>query len=193
MLPVDSAKRDARKTARAKRVAIPLQERVAFSKVICSHISDLTEFVSARVITGFLAIQSEVNLSALLLSEPMKPKVLGIPRTENDGMTFDAVDLHDASALAVGEFGIAVTRARALIYPADVDLVLVPLLAFDREGNRLGAGRAFYDRWLPQATKAYRLGVAFSDQECEAVPVDEHDQRLDAIVTELGVRRFKRN
>ena len=83
-----------------------------------------------------------------------------------------------------------VARVPSPIPPADVELSLVPLLAFDADGNRLGAGRAFYDRWLAKAPNTFRLGVAFRAQEFPAVPVDGFDQKLHAIVTEDGLVEF---
>lgn len=157
------------------------------SQIICGRIEGLAVWDSARVLTAFLPIQSEVDLRPLLMGGPLGSRVLGIPRTGNDTMSFDAIDLADPEALVVGEFGIAVASVRAPIDPTTVDLVLVPLLAFDAHGNRLGAGRAFYDRWLPAAVNAFRLGVAFSAQEIESVPIDAHDVRLHAVVTEKGL------
>ena len=157
--------------------------------MICAHIEATEWWRSAKVVTAFLPIQSEVDLLPLLVGR-LGGRTLGIPRTENDVMTFDSVDLHNPDGLAIGEFGITVARRRATIDPVSVDLALVPMLAFDRTGNRLGAGRAFYDRWLPSAVHAFRLGVAFSAQEMPAVPVDGYDARLDAVVTEAGILVF---
>jgi 5-formyltetrahydrofolate cyclo-ligase len=72
-------------------------------------------------------------------------------------------------------------------------VVLVPLLAFDATGYRLGYGGGFYDRTI-EALRAIRpieaIGIAYAGQEVAAVPRDDHDQRLDAVVTEEGFRRF---
>jgi 5-formyltetrahydrofolate cyclo-ligase len=68
----------------------------------------------------------------------------------------------------------------------------VPLLAFDARGFRLGYGGGFYDRTLASLPGAVRIGFAFSAQEVAEVPIDAFDQRLDAMVTEQGVREFSR-
>jgi len=73
------------------------------------------------------------------------------------------------------------------------DLVIAPILAFDRAGARLGQGGGFYDRTLAALRAAgpvFVLGLAYAGQEVEAVPADAHDQRLDAILTEIGYREF---
>ena len=187
---IDEAKRIARKQARAARVSIPVDERARLSEIICSHIEAFDRWISASVFTAFLAIQSEVDLRALLTGPSVAGKTVGIPRTTDDRMSFDAVDLSDPSTLTVGEFNIAVARVPAPIPPDTVALCLVPLLAFDALGSRLGAGRAFYDRWLAMSPNAFRLGVAFSTQEHEFVPVEQHDVKLHAVVTENGIRFF---
>src|SRR5262249_33796078 len=70
-------------------------------------------------------------------------------------------------------------------------IVIVPMLAFDRHGNRLGYGAGYYDATLADLRRAHKImavGYAFAGQEVDVVPHDEHDQKLDAIVTEQGVR-----
>jgi 5-formyltetrahydrofolate cyclo-ligase len=95
-------------------------------------------------------------------------------------------------AMQMGEFGAEIPVSGAWIEPL---VLIVPLLAFDSRGYRLGYGGGFYDRTL-QALRARRptlaVGFAFAAQEMDAVPIDETDQRLDAIVTEQGVRLFSR-
>ena len=186
---LDELKRSTRRLARAARKSLPPGERLARSSSICAHIEASSEWIAAKVVTAFLPIQSEADLRPLLTNR-LGFRIVGIPRTEDDAMSFDAIDLAEPNALVVGEFGIACARVRNPIDPAKVDLALVPLLAFDRRGNRLGAGRAFYDRWLPKAAHAFRLGIGFSVQEVDVVPVNRFDEKLHAVVTEHGIERF---
>ncbi len=92
--------------------------------------------------------------------------------------------------MVAGEFGALIPATGDWIEPS---VLIVPLLAFDARGYRLGYGGGFYDRTLA----AFRargpviaVGFAFAAQRVDAVPTDEHDQRLDAVVTEQGVREF---
>ena len=89
-----------------------------------------------------------------------------------------------------GEFGADIPRDGAWIEP---EVLIVPLIAFDDQGFRLGYGGGFYDRTL-QALRARRaplaVGFGFAAQEMPQVPIDETDQKLDVMVTETGVRRF---
>lgn len=93
-----------------------------------------------------------------------------------------------------GTFGIAVPPPEADILEPDV--LLVPLLAFDNEGYRLGYGGGFYDRTLAlcrtRTPETLAVGVAFAGQRVDRVPRSAEDERLDWIVTEEGARRFER-
>jgi 5-formyltetrahydrofolate cyclo-ligase len=71
------------------------------------------------------------------------------------------------------------------------DVLLIPLLAFDGEGNRLGYGGGFYDRTIARLPRALRIGCAFAAQELDSVPIGPYDQRLNAVVTEAGLRHFR--
>ena len=64
-----------------------------------------------------------------------------------------------------------------------IELVVVPGMAFDKQGHRLGRGKGYYDRLLPKLTNAYKLGVCFPYQYIEEVPTDEHDIRMDEVLT----------
>lgn len=112
-------------------------------------------------------------------------------------MIFRAYD--PVVALIEGPYGILQPGPDAEeVFP---DIILAPLLAFDREGGRLGYGGGFYDRALDYLKAAKRdkdnalqvWGVAFSAQEVARVPTEPHDQRLDAVLTEQGVIEIRKN
>ena len=76
-------------------------------------------------------------------------------------------------------------------YLDQLDLVLVPCTAFDADCFRVGMGKGYYDRYLPRCKNAVKIGIAFEAQRVEHAAVDEHDQRLDAYVTERGIYKWK--
>ena len=93
-------------------------------------------------------------------------------------------------AMVTGAFGAQIPAEGPWVEP---QVVIVPLLAFDARGYRLGYGGGFYDRTLAGLRtrgKVVAVGFAFGCQEVDAVPIDDYDQRLDAVVTEAGVRLF---
>jgi 5-formyltetrahydrofolate cyclo-ligase len=94
----------------------------------------------------------------------------------------------EGDALVVHSFGMREPpESSARVTP---DVLLVPLLAFDRHGTRLGYGGGFYDRTLHSLSAKRAIGVAFAGQETGTLPSHEHDHALDAVVTENGVRHF---
>ena len=98
---------------------------------------------------------------------------------------------HEGDALATDALGLAAPGADAEVLRPD--LVIVPLLAFDASGGRLGQGGGYYDRTLEQLRAegpVFVVGLAYAGQEVDRLPAEDHDQPLDAVLTEAGLRRF---
>jgi 5-formyltetrahydrofolate cyclo-ligase len=87
--------------------------------------------------------------------------------------------------LQVGEFGIAEPTRGRILRPEMIDLMVVPGVAFDRAGHRLGRGAGYYDRYLssPHAAGVYKMGVCFPWQSVESVPTEPHDIAMDEVIT----------
>jgi 5-formyltetrahydrofolate cyclo-ligase len=112
-----------------------------------------------------------------------------VPKVGADGRLRFA---HLQLPLRRNRYGIA--EPVVLKRPPRLDLILLPLVAFDAQGRRLGMGGGYYDRLLQRARasrRPLRVGHAFGAQQVAAVPVAAHDVRLDAVVTEQGLRRFR--
>lgn len=90
---------------------------------------------------------------------------------------------YDQSRLELGSFQIEEPQGDELTDPSELELVIVPAVAFDRRGNRLGRGKGFYDRFL-QSTKATKIGVGYDFQLFEELPAEEHDVPMDIIITQ---------
>ncbi len=108
---------------------------------------------------------------------------LALPRMAGGSLTFHAYEIGDP--LEKGAFGVSEPRAEARRVVPDV--ILAPLLAFDRHGRRLGYGKGFYDRAFAAHPEAARCGLAFAVQEVPQVPVEPHDLPLSAVITENGI------
>lgn len=137
------------------------------------------------VVAGTLAIDDELDAAPLLARLAGKGARIVLPRVEADRtMTF-----RDASpdTLEKGPFGLIQPSVRAdIVRP---NLVLAPLLAFDARGRRLGYGKGYYDRAVTQlrATgRVFYLGLAYAQQQVDAVPVEQHDLLLDWVETPLN-------
>ena len=105
--------------------------------------------------------------------------------------TMHLVPLDRDAALRRRSFDIGEPVERRRPAHTRVDLMVLPLRAFDRHGNRLGSGAGYYDRWLARAAaRPWCVGYAYAIQEVPELPCEAHDQTLDAVCTERGMRRF---
>ena len=133
---------------------------------------------SARLVAAFLPLPSEPQIGPLL-----GRSVVCIPRVR--GEKCDLVMLPESFANTDWRLGGAEFDALPAIDPARLDLVLVPGLAFTKEGARLGRGGGYYDRLLTGCTaRTHRIGVCFSTQLVASLPTEPHDQRVDRVITE---------
>jgi 5-formyltetrahydrofolate cyclo-ligase len=160
--------------------------RAEKSRAICEAISAHPAFSQGQRVAIFSPLPSEPDLNALW---GHGPRAFCYPRVTREQMEFVEVATLDALAPAAWNPWIrepALTETRR-VTPAEIDLILVPGLAFTRDGWRLGRGGGFYDRFLAQLpARAVNLGVCFEVQIVETLPVEAHDHRLDLIVTENG-------
>ncbi len=110
---------------------------------------------------------------------------VAVPRVEGDELL--PCPFRDWGELAPGTFGIATSRADA--WSGAIDVVVAPGVAFDRSGGRLGLGRGYYDRLLATRAVGFAVGVCWDEQLVDAVPMEERDRGMDAVVTPTGVWR----
>jgi 5-formyltetrahydrofolate cyclo-ligase len=157
----------------------------AASQGVWSILSDLPEFKKARCVGAFASIPGEINTFPILEGVLKGGKELALPKMAKDRTHFEFYKVPDLKDLGTGPFGILEPTAPRPIAWDHLDLVLVPGLAFDRDGNRLGFGKGFYDRALPQLAKdCLTVGLGYSFQLLEKVPVTPQDIPLRALLTE---------
>ncbi|MGQ0665364.1 MAG: 5-formyltetrahydrofolate cyclo-ligase [Pseudomonadota bacterium] len=147
--------------------------------------------VPSATISGYWPIAAELDVRPLLAALDALGHVCALPAVEARGRPLVFRRWRPGDELVPAGFGLSMPRPEAA--PVEPDLLIVPLLAFDARGYRLGYGGGYYDRTLAlwRARKAVlAVGVAFGAQEVPAVPGLTGDQRLDWIVTETGARQF---
>lgn len=111
-----------------------------------------------------------------------------LPRV--NGVNLDILP-YDESRLELGSFHIEEPVGDELVDPDTIELIVVPAVAYDRQGNRLGRGKGFYDRLL-QTTRATKIGVGYEFQLLDSLPVEEHDVPMDAIITQKTTIVFRK-
>ncbi|MDP2081664.1 MAG: 5-formyltetrahydrofolate cyclo-ligase [Pseudotabrizicola sp.] len=139
------------------------------------------------VLSGYMPMRTEIDpLPAMAAHQG----AVGVPVIMGPAQALRFREWSPGCAMVAGAFGALIPADGAWLEP---EVLIVPLLAFDARGYRLGYGGGFYDRTL-EGLRArgpvLAIGFAFAAQEVAEVPIDATDQRLDMIVTEQGVRRF---
>ena len=141
-----------------------------------------------KIIAGFWPMRSEIDVRPLMLAlAEVTGAKLALPLVLARGAPLAFRHWRPGIPLVQGPFGTSHPGDREVVLVPN--LILVPLLAFDRERNRLGYGAGFYDNTLAGLRKyvpVTAVGVAYAAQEVSAVPVGEHDERLDLVLTETG-------
>lgn len=187
-MDIPETKQAQRAAGKAARRALSPALRAEASAVLCARLAALPQFAAARTVLLYAAFGAEADLSALAETARQAGKTVAYPVCgENFSLT--AAVPAQTDGWEVGAYGIRtpILRRATLLEPETLDLVVVPCTAFDAACRRVGMGKGYYDRYLPRCTRAAKIGVAFAAQRVARAAVDEHDQRLDAFVTEKGI------
>ncbi|MHC4242401.1 MAG: 5-formyltetrahydrofolate cyclo-ligase [Planctomycetota bacterium] len=174
-------------------LAITSQQRSEKSRKACRNLVSIPQFQSASTVMMFLSLPHEVDTSEAILNAWQLGKAVAVPKVYWQRKHMIAVKI---SSLVTG----ISTEASGLQNPIEavpvafeeIDLVVTPALGFDKKGNRLGRGGSYYDRFFANTElKASRCGFAFAEQLIEKIPVAEHDEPVDIVVTEKEIIYIK--
>lgn len=185
-------KRALRREMGAKRAALPESERRARSDAASARFWQALESRPLRpgsVIGGYVAARGEIDPASVLAAAAAAGVMVALPRVDSEG---SRLRFHraDAGALVPGRFGLLEPASDAPEVGIDhLDLVVVPGLAFDGHGGRLGFGGGFYDRTFGSLGRATLVGFAYDFQIVPRCPTGAGDVPVDAIVTDLRVLR----
>ncbi|VVC00630.1 5-formyltetrahydrofolate cyclo-ligase family protein [uncultured archaeon] len=180
-----------RHNIRAQLSKLGSKEYEARSAAICGNIQSLNEVSAAKIVAAFMPINGEPGIMPFIERFYFSGKYVCVPAMKPDGSGFDFVRLKPESVLAVGEHGVPEPVEREIVEPDKIDLFLVPGLAFDRRGVRIGRGKGHYDRFFSKAKpRGKKIGVCFDFQLFGLnLPAEGHDILMDIIVTDQKVMR----
>ncbi len=193
-----SGRRALRRELRAMRMALPAADRIAAAFAVAQHLLSSELFAPARRVAAYVAVNGELDPGPFIATARELGRRIHLPvlpALPRGGLRFAPVEADDA--LRPNRYGIPEPRVTTLVRPAFLDLVLVPLVAFDGAGNRLGMGAGHYDRTfgfrrLRSHWRGPRLvGLAYDGQRVEHLDPEPWDVPLDAVVTESGLWRFE--
>jgi 5-formyltetrahydrofolate cyclo-ligase len=156
------------------------------SRKIIESLVSLKEYDDALIVMPYISLNIEVDTRKFIKSELIKGKSIVVPFIE--GSNIQISKLKDFSDLNEGKFGVLEPMKKEK-YDGKIDLVIVPGVAFDLHGGRIGFGKGYYDKFLDRFKDSLRIALAFEEQIVDNVPVEEHDQPVDMIITEKRVIR----
>ena len=192
---IAAEKRQLRLDFKTKRLAITAAQRMQTAEAVAQHLLQLPEWSSANYVAGYWATQGEVPLHVVQM-RLQTPRVWCLPIIQAD-KTLKFAPWRSGDDLVSNQYGIPepdVSPTSALD-ARDISIVLIPLFAYTLTGSRLGMGGGYYDRSFAfrhtQSTPPLLIGVAYSCQEANDIPAHNWDVKLDILINEQEVLRFK--
>ena len=186
---IEQAKAAMRVKAHAERAALFPTLRAEAATAAAGHFFSGLALSPGEVVAAYWPIRDELDVKPVLTRLMDAGQPVCLPVVLGDGLPLELRLWAEGSPLYPSGFGTLAPDELAPIVEPDV--ILMPLLGFDKHGTRLGYGGGYYDRTLMKLSKRPRLvGFAFARQEFDTIPRDTHDVPLDAVVTEKGVTRF---
>ena len=148
------------------------------SEQILAKLERHPDFIKAEKVMLYSALPDEVQTQAFLEKWHLKKTII-LPTVVGDDII--PVEFGKDTAFAVGDFNILEPQNEP--YTGDFDLIVVPGVAFDRKGNRIGRGRGYYDRFLSKHLNVKRIGICFDFQLVDEVPTEPFDILMDEVVS----------
>ncbi len=158
------------------------------SRIIAEKLFSLEQFKRSETIMSYVSLSTEVETAMIIKEAWAKGKKVAVPYIDpEDRMDLKVSELDSFEQLGIGPFNIEQPTEELLrpIPVKEIDLVIVPALAFDRTNNRLGRGKGYYDRFLSGLSlHAFKAGLAFHFQILETLPKAPHDVPVDIVITD---------
>ncbi|XJS11650.1 5-formyltetrahydrofolate cyclo-ligase [Aerococcaceae bacterium WGS1372] len=155
-------------------------------QAIIENILNSQLYLSSKVIFCFMSMESEVNTRPIIEDALNRGKIVCVPKVISKGK-MEAFEIYGFDDFELSSFGIHEPKEGSLLIdPEHIELGIIPNITVSRSGYRLGYGGGFYDRYFLRSDM-FRMAVCREQLIQEELPVEQHDQKVDAIVTELGI------
>ncbi len=165
---------------RIQNLEIKPQSRENSANSVFEAIQRSEIFAGSDKIAIFSSLPDEIPTHRFI-KEWSKFKTILLPRIESEGVM--NIYKYNEATIATGNYGILEPSNSEIVPASELDLIIVPGVAFTKRGERLGRGKGYYDRYLAQATcNAYKIGVCYSHQIVESLPTEQHDIIMDEII-----------
>ncbi len=186
---VKATKRNLRHDALVKRRSMSRYEREKDSITIFNKLKEMDLYKKADCIFCYVSVEDEVHTDKILRQVLADGKCLCVPYiVDTESGVMNAARLKSMSELTTGVFGIRTVKKDVYqeVNHDDIDLVIVPGIAFDRKGHRIGKGGGYYDIFLKKINRAYKVAIAYDCQIFDDFAVENHDVPVDYVLTTNG-------
>ena len=175
-------KKELRKIIRQRKAALSCEERKRLSHEVCRKVMETEVWQEARTIFLYMAMDDEVDTRELIADGMRKGKTVVLPTCVGNDLVLRVYEGEES--MVSGAYGIMEPTGRVMEEKdyGEIDLAVVPGVAFDKDGGRMGRGRGFYDRTLRKMPRCYKMGVCWEVQMVEKVPMDEFDIKMNNVI-----------
>ena len=171
-------KKELRKLIRQRKAEHTAEEKAGISARICRQVLTDPHWAKANTVFLYHALTDEVDTTMLIDAAMHEGKTVLLPVIDGDDLR---LKIH-TGATQTGSYSIQEPIGEEFTCYKEITLAIVPGMAFDKKGNRLGRGRGFYDRTLPKLAEAYKIGLCFPFQLLESIPCEAYDIKMDAVL-----------
>lgn len=174
-----------RKLVLEKRDAVDINTRKKWDEEVFKRIINNESYINSNIIFTFVSFGSEVNTHQIISLALNDNKIIYVPKIKSKEKGIEIFRINSLSDLKTGYLGILEPSQNcSAADSSDIDLILMPGVAFDRQGGRLGYGAGFYDRFLTKMSKRVeKIALAYQFQVVDSVPMENSDVRIDGIIT----------
>ncbi|MEG1963530.1 MAG: 5-formyltetrahydrofolate cyclo-ligase [Clostridia bacterium] len=174
-------KEEARAQASLNCKLLTAQQRQIKSEIICQKVANCEEFKNAQSVFLYNSFANEVQTKMLYELCLQQNKILYLPRVFGDNM--QAVRILKQTIFTKNAWGIEEPICVSREIFCDCDLAIIPMVACDKNKNRVGRGKGYYDKFLANKT-CFKLGIAFAEQVFDEIETSQHDIKMDKIITD---------
>lgn len=183
-------KNEIRKVYKAKRASMDKAQVSEKSIKACEIFLKSALYENAKTIMLYMPLGNETDTTDIIKRAFADGKRVAFPVTDEESGEITPCYATAKTTFSKGAFSVNEPCGNDVADAEDIEVVLVPGIAFDKNGSRVGFGKGCYDRLLCR-TKAVKIGFCYENQLCENIPADEHDIKMDYIITEKKLIRCK--
>lgn len=174
-------KKELRKEIRNRKKQFTKGQLLDFSKIICNKLLDNQKVKAAKIVMLYYSLDDEVYTHELIDILIEQGKKVLLPVVLDDSL-MELREYRKQDLLKEGAFNILEPTDSTYSEVGNIDVAIIPGMSFDKDGNRLGRGKGYYDRFLAQIPDAYKIGICFDFQKVELVPTEDTDIKMDEVI-----------